>query len=312
MMADAVASQHGAPTSLNCDHMPARFLSSLHLQSLELERHRHTTGTGTASLPSGPAAAAAEGLLLLDAMVTAVKIEGTKYTSMEEATRYMSPVAQPISHWVSTAAMPQLEEYQRASGFSPMLTAAEMYQLCLLLQRSAATCLADETAGEQQALALRRTALAASRQLCELRPSCAAYLLHLAKNTSSAGMETGSVSRREWEAYQAALQAATAEKGEGQSCLQHTSPSHAVGSCESRSLDPPDPPSPLPPCDACSTLCGGRCELGRIHSPLRRSKGPPLLPGGGASAAGPLRAGAAALQALAAHPCTSGVQPLVC
>ena len=195
------------------------FLPSLDLQNQELERHRHTTGT--ASLPSGPAAAAAEGLLLLKAMVTAVHIESTKYTSIGEATRYMTSVTQPISNWVSTAAVTQLEVYQRASGFSHMLTAAEMRQLCLRLQRSAATRLADQAAGEQQALALRRTALAACRQLCALQPSSAACLLPLAAGLQATSLlQASNATRQELEAFRAALQAATAENGEaGGTCL---------------------------------------------------------------------------------------------
>jgi hypothetical protein len=119
-----------------------------------------------------------------------------------------------VDGWASglASAAAQLEAHQRASGFDPVLTAAEMRQLCLMMQRYASRLLALSPEGAQQALALRRTALAASRQLCELRPSSAAYLLKVAKDTAELG--ANKTSRQELQAFQAALQAATAEKGE--------------------------------------------------------------------------------------------------
>ena len=132
----------------------------------------------------------------------------------------MAHINHLANSWASLALAPaaaQLEEYQRAAGFSPMLTAAEMHQLCLLLQCRAAEDLAAKAQSEQQALALRQTALAANRQLCELQPGSAAYLLLLARAVSVVEVNA---TRQESEAFRAALQAATAEKGvAGGTCL---------------------------------------------------------------------------------------------
>jgi hypothetical protein len=129
----------------------------------------------------------------------------------------MARISHLANNWPSLAPeAARLEQYQRASGFSPLLTAAELRQLCLLMQRYAAVVLADKADQEQagqQALALRRTALAASRQLCKLQPGSAAYLLHLAKDTAAAEVEGGTAMKRNLKATRTAMQAAIAEKG---------------------------------------------------------------------------------------------------
>ena len=111
-----------------------------------------------------------------------------------------------------------LEQAQRDWGDSaPVLTAAEMRQLCLLLQRFTANMLATDqlVRGEQQAVALLQTSLRASRKLCELQPGRAAYMLQMADDLAGLQIDGPSPTRQELEAYQAALEAATAEHGAG-------------------------------------------------------------------------------------------------
>jgi hypothetical protein len=187
-----------------------------------------------------------------------------------------------------------------------------MHQLCLLLQRSVATRLADQTQAGQQEVALRRTALASSRQLCALQPGSAAYLLQLAKDSTL--LQLGRATRQELDAFQAALQAANTEKGE-------VGGPGLCGSSGVRAFLPPSvvlPPwmwrwhqcrggtdigtDSNPSCRVCSTSdcsCGQRRHSDRA---VWRRRRPALLPGGAASAAGARAAEAAALQALAAYP----------
>lgn len=103
-----------------------------------------------------------------------------------------------------------MEARQRTAGLSVVLTAAEIRQLGLLCQITAHR-LADSMGQGEQALVFHRVAEKASRQLCELQPGRAAYLLHLA--ASIAQLEAGSAAPQVLDAYRAALQAATAEKG---------------------------------------------------------------------------------------------------
>ena len=194
----------GHPAASNTQ--PSSILSACRLQSLELRAHRHNR------LPSGPTAAAEECFPLLKALCTIVSHVTTNFAAKENADEYMACISNLANSWASLApAAAQLEEYQRAAGFSHLLTAAEMHQLCLLLQRKAAEDLAAKAQSEQQALVPWRTALAASRQLCELQPGSAAYLLLLAGALSGF---TSKGTQQELGAYRAALQAATVERGE--------------------------------------------------------------------------------------------------
>ena len=183
------------------------------LQHLQPELYQH-------SLPRQSTAGVAHGASLLQALVTAALSVSGNFAALENADQYMAHISDLANSWPPLApAAAQLEEYQRVAGFRPMLTAAEMRQLSLLLQREAAAQMADKAHSEQQALALRRTALTASRQLCELQPGCAAYLLLLAQATSA--LQGSSATRQELEAFRAALQAAAAETGEaGGMCLR--------------------------------------------------------------------------------------------
>ena len=185
---------------------PSAFLLCT-LQNLQPELYQHS------SLPSGSTAGAADGLSLFRDLVTAASIVSRSFAGTEYADLFMAQMNDLANSWASLAPAPaQLEEYQRAAGFSPMLTAAELHNLCLLVQREAAEHLAAKAQSGQQALALRRTALAASRQLCALQPGSAANLLHLANALAQLGVSKAT--QQESDAFRAALQAATAEKGE--------------------------------------------------------------------------------------------------
>ena len=174
---------------------------------------------------SSAARSSAAGLQLLAGMVEAVTTGTVNVSTLaalgsEYVDSLMARINFLADSWTLLApAAAWLEEYQRASGFIHLLTVAEMRQLCLLTQRQAAARLVELTQGVQRQLALRRTALAASRQLCSLQPGSAAYLLHQAAAISE--MEVSNAKQRDLVAYRAARQAATAEKGEaGGACLR--------------------------------------------------------------------------------------------
>ena len=167
-------------------------------------------------VPIGPAALVR--VPLLEMMVDAVNLESSQLPP-DDVQGCMEHIGSLASGWAALAPVAaRLEEHQRAAGLNPMLTAAEMRQLCLLVQREAAVELADIARSEQQARALRRTAAAASRQLCVLQPGSAVYLLHLAKDT--ADLLGNTATQQELDGFMAALQAATAEKGQsGRICI---------------------------------------------------------------------------------------------
>jgi hypothetical protein len=165
-------------------------------------------------------------------MVEVVATVATNLKTEESADDCMARLSTLVSSWATLeVAAALLEKHQRASGFTHVLTAAEMRQLCPLTQRYAAVVLAgnaDRAQAHQQAVALRRTALAASRQLCALQSGSAAYLLHLAKDTTAASAVGSSVTRQELKAFQTALEAATEEKGAARTICKAL-PSHHVG-----------------------------------------------------------------------------------
>ena len=126
----------------------------------------------------------------------------------------LQTISETVNGWASLAPKASLVEARlRALGFSHVLTAAEMHQLCLLVQLRLVDRRAERVHGQQQALALRETSLAASRQLCALQPGNAAYLLHLADAFHL--LYVASDARKQFDAYGAALQAATASRGAG-------------------------------------------------------------------------------------------------
>ena len=126
-----------------------------------VELQNSDLGQSSTSTPRSTAAVAR--VKLFQELVKAVYLASLNLSATELAP-HMAHINTLASRWPSqlAAVAARLEEHRRAAGFSHLLTAAEMHQLFLLAQRQAASHLAAKTPRAQQALVLRRIALAAS------------------------------------------------------------------------------------------------------------------------------------------------------